>query len=52
MLRVLRRDGWSEVSIAGSHYQLVHPAKSGKVTVAMHRGDLDVKATANILKQG
>jgi len=36
LLRALRRDGWEEVRQAGSHVQLRHPTKPGRVTVAMH----------------
>lgn len=51
MMRALRRDGWEVTNIVGSHYQFVHPTKAGKVTVAMHRGDLDVRTTSKILGQ-
>jgi len=33
ILRVLHDDGWVLVHIAGSHRQLKHPTKIGKVTV-------------------
>jgi len=33
MLRVLRDDGWAEVARRGSHRQLQHPVKPGRVTV-------------------
>ena len=47
LLRILKADGWKEKTQRGSHLQLVHPSKPGKVTVPMHAGkDLDAK-TAN-----
>ncbi len=33
VIRRLRDDGWVEVSQKGSHRQLKHPTKPGKVTV-------------------
>lgn len=51
LLKILHDDGWMEKDQKGSHLQLVHPVKSGKVTLPMHKGDL-AKGTANsILKQ-
>jgi predicted RNA binding protein YcfA (HicA-like mRNA interferase family) len=34
LLRRLADDGWAQVSQSGSHRQLKHPTKPGKVTVA------------------
>ena len=34
ILRLLADDGWVVSRYAGSHRQLIHPAKRGKVTVA------------------
>jgi predicted RNA binding protein YcfA (HicA-like mRNA interferase family) len=34
VLRLLADDGWVQTSQKGSHRQLEHPTKSGKVTVA------------------
>ncbi|MCU0340596.1 MAG: type II toxin-antitoxin system HicA family toxin [Spirosomaceae bacterium] len=51
LLRILREDGWTEKTQKGSHLQLVHSTKSGKVTVPVHGGDIP-KGTLNaILKQ-
>ncbi len=50
MLRALRRREWMVSSTAGSHTQLVHSARLGKVTVPMHRGDLKPGTIAGILK--
>ncbi|MEE8542510.1 MAG: type II toxin-antitoxin system HicA family toxin [Gammaproteobacteria bacterium] len=52
LLRALAEDGWQVVATKGSHHQLKHPTKPGRVTVAGHPS-LDVpKGTLNsILKQ-
>jgi predicted RNA binding protein YcfA (HicA-like mRNA interferase family) len=36
VLRMLREDGWISVATKGSHLQLKHPSKPGRVTVAGH----------------
>lgn len=51
MEKLLKADGWTLKDTAGSHFQYIHPTKSGKVTVPNHKGDIP-KGTANsILKQ-
>lgn len=51
LIKVLKKDGWYEKDQKGSHLQLIHPKKKGKVTVPMHSGDIP-KGTLNaILKQ-
>jgi predicted RNA binding protein YcfA (HicA-like mRNA interferase family) len=52
LLKLLAKDGWEVIVTKGSHRQLKHPTKSGRVTVAGHPS-LDVpKGTLNsILKQ-
>ncbi|ADY56937.1 YcfA family protein [Syntrophobotulus glycolicus DSM 8271] len=39
LLRILHNDGWKEVEARteGSHIQLKHPTKPGKVTVPSHK---------------
>lgn len=39
VLRLLREDGWVDVVTRGSHVQLKHPSKPGRVTVAGHAND-------------
>ena len=52
MLSLLAEDGWQIVTTRGSHRQLKHPAKSGRVTVAGKRSDdLHPKTAASILRQ-
>ena len=51
VLRILKEDGWVEKSQRGSHIQMIHPTKPGKVTVPHPRKDLDPKTVKSILKQ-
>lgn len=51
LLKILKKDGWIEKEQKGSHLQLVHPGKKGKVTLPIHGGDIP-KGTLNaIMKQ-
>lgn len=43
VLDLLHRDGWQKIGQVGSHRQLKHPDKPGRVTVAGKPGD-DVPA--------
>ncbi len=38
LLRALRRAGWDEIRVAGSHVRLAHPGRANKITVAVHAG--------------
>lgn len=51
ILKVLKQDGWAEINQKGSHLQLKHPTKPGKVTVQHPKKDLDPKTIRSILKQ-
>lgn len=53
ILKILYKDGWREVEsrTKGSHIQLKHPTKPGKVTVAIHKGDIAPGTLNSILKQ-
>jgi len=52
ILKQLYEDGWYIVSIRGSHRQLKHPTKSGRVTVHGKASDNIAPGTLNsILKQ-
>jgi predicted RNA binding protein YcfA (HicA-like mRNA interferase family) len=52
ILEILRRDGWAQVAMRGSHRQLKHPTKPGRVTVAGKPSDDLRPGTLNsILKQ-
>ncbi|MCL2588365.1 MAG: type II toxin-antitoxin system HicA family toxin [Oscillospiraceae bacterium] len=49
--KLLLADGWIFKNAKGSHYQYVHPTKSGKVTVPYHPGDIAPVIVKAILKQ-
>lgn len=52
ILKILHKDGWYEADQDGSHLQLKHPTKPGKVTVAVHsKKDIPPKTLSSILKQ-
>jgi predicted RNA binding protein YcfA (HicA-like mRNA interferase family) len=52
VLESLKKDGWVMKNQVGSHRQLIHPAKPGKVTVAGHPADeMPPKTLKSILKQ-
>jgi predicted RNA binding protein YcfA (HicA-like mRNA interferase family) len=52
VLRLLTEDGWEVVTTRGSHRQLKHPTKPGRVTVAgKPSDDLHPKSAASILRQ-
>lgn len=51
IIKILKKDGWYEKSQRGSHLQLVHPTKKGKVTVPIHNKDMDIKLIKSIKKQ-
>lgn len=51
LLRLLKEDGWVKKTQKGSHLQLEHPTKPGKVTIPIHRGDIPKGTLNSILKQ-
>ena len=52
VLRLLNDDGWYLVTVRGSHRQLKHPEKAGRVTVAgKPRDDIAPGTLNSILKQ-
>jgi predicted RNA binding protein YcfA (HicA-like mRNA interferase family) len=51
ILKELHKDGWIEIDQRGSHLNLKHPSKPGKVTVPIHSGDLPKGTLNSILKQ-
>lgn len=52
ILKRLRDDGWVEnANTKGSHIQLEHPDKPGKVTVPNHSGDIPKGTLNSILRQ-
>lgn len=51
LLKMLEQDGWSIYKVKGSHHQLKHPTKKGKVTLPHPKKDLPQKTVSSILKQ-
>ena len=51
MLKLLEADGWKIKNQEGSHIQLIHKTKKGKVTIPNHSGDIKKKTAETILKQ-
>ncbi len=53
VIKILYKDGWREVEsrTKGSHIQLKHPTKAGKVTVPNHKGDIAPGTLNSILRQ-
>jgi len=52
ILRILKKDGWVKVTQKGSHLQLKHPIKQGKVTIPVHGSkDIPPGTLSSILKQ-
>jgi predicted RNA binding protein YcfA (HicA-like mRNA interferase family) len=51
LLRILREDGWFEVATRGSHVQLKHPVKSGRVTLPHPKKDLPLGTVRSVLRQ-
>ena len=51
ILCVLFEDGWFIHNQEGSHVQLKHPAKRGKVTVPHPRKDLPARTVNSIFRQ-
>ena len=51
VISMLTRDGWVEVNRVGSHVQLRHPVKPGRVTVPHPKRDIPVGTLRSIEKQ-
>jgi predicted RNA binding protein YcfA (HicA-like mRNA interferase family) len=51
VIRVLKRDGWSEVRAKGSHHHFKHPTKPGIVTVPHPKKDIPRGTLASIERQ-
>lgn len=51
LLTILHDDGWLDKTQKGSHLQLIHETKEGKVTVPINSGDIPKGTLNSILKQ-
>lgn len=51
VLKMLKADGWYQVNTVGSHIQLKHPTKPGRVTVPHPKKDIPVGTLKSMEKQ-
>ncbi|WP_352309090.1 type II toxin-antitoxin system HicA family toxin [Psychrobacter sp. W2-37-MNA-CIBAN-0211] len=51
LMRMLKADGWYLVAVKGSHHQLKHDTKKGRVTIPHPKKDLNQLTVKSILKQ-
>lgn len=51
VIRLLKKDGWYEVSCDGDHHQFKHPTKRGRVTVTHPKKDIPAGTLKNISRQ-
>ena len=52
VIRLLRKGGWEQVRMKGSHRQFRHPARPGTVTVAGKPGvEIPIGTLKNIFRQ-
>jgi predicted RNA binding protein YcfA (HicA-like mRNA interferase family) len=51
IMKVLKVNGWEEVSVRGSHHQFKHPTIAGRITIPHPRKDLPWATVKSILKQ-
>ena len=51
LLKLLHRDCWYDYDQDGSHLQLKHPTKPGKITVPIHFGKDIAPGTLNSIKR-
>ncbi len=51
IIRNLKADGWQVVAQRGSHVQMKHPTKTGRVTVPHPKRDLPVGTVKSIERQ-
>lgn len=51
VIKQLKADGWFVVHVVGSHHQLKHPTKPGKVTLPHPKKDLPLPTVRSIFKQ-
>ncbi len=51
VIKLLKKDGWYEVAVVGSHHQFKHPEKSGRVTVKHPTKAIPLKTLKSIERQ-
>jgi predicted RNA binding protein YcfA (HicA-like mRNA interferase family) len=51
IIKMLQKDGWYKVDQSGSHTQLKHPSKKGRVTVPHPKKDIPIGTLKSIERQ-
>jgi len=51
VIKLIEANGWHLDSVRGSHHQFTHSERKGKITVALHKGDIPPGTLNAILKQ-
>ncbi len=51
VIAALKKDGWYQVNVSGSHYQFKHPTKKGRTTVKHPDKDIPPKTLQSIERQ-
>jgi predicted RNA binding protein YcfA (HicA-like mRNA interferase family) len=51
VMKILRADGWYVHNVRGSHFQLKHPVKAGKIMVPHPRSELPRGTLRSIFRQ-
>jgi predicted RNA binding protein YcfA (HicA-like mRNA interferase family) len=51
IIKMLQKNGWYKVDQSGSHMQLKHPSKKGRVTVPQQRKDIPISTLKSIERQ-
>ena len=51
IIKILQKDGWFQVDQSGSHIQLKHPSKKGRVTVPHPKKDIPIGTLKSIERQ-
>jgi len=51
VIKILKADGWVEVSCVGSHHQFKHPVKPGRTTIKHPDKDIPLPTLKCIEKQ-
>ena len=51
IIKILEKDGWYKADQSGSHIQLRHPSKKGRVTVPHPKKDIPIGTLKSIERQ-
>jgi predicted RNA binding protein YcfA (HicA-like mRNA interferase family) len=51
IIKILEKDGWYKADQSGSHIQLRHPLKKGRVTVPHPKKDIPIGTLKSIERQ-